>query len=140
MSLAVLADVETSLLRPLLPVEVEYVSSLLTRAETLLSGFVPQLLARPDADADYCASTVSTEADMVARVLRNPAGIVHESQGDYSYRIDLAVSSGHLMPTDLEVFHLRRESRTGTVFGSLDAYARARFGWGSGVHPFRCGG
>ena len=32
------------------------------------------------------------------------------------------------MPTDDELFHLRRVPRTGTAFGSLDAYARARFG------------
>lgn len=140
MALATLADLSTSLLRDLTAAETTYGPDLLDRAETLLIGLVAQLIDRTADDPAFRASVVSTEADMVARVLRNPSGIVSETEGLYTYRVDLAVSSGRLMPTDDELFHLRRIPRTGTAFGSLDAYARARFRWHDSVHPFKRGG
>ena len=63
-----------------------------------------------------------------------------QTEGLYTYRVDLAVSSGRLMPTADELYRLRRVPQTLTAVGSLDAYARARFGWDEMVHHFLRGG
>jgi hypothetical protein len=78
---------------------------------------------------------------MVARLLRNPEGFVTERGDLYGYRLDLAVASGRLEPTPDELFRLRRGASVGTLFPSLDAYARARY-WRDpdAAHPFLTGG
>jgi hypothetical protein len=140
MTLATPADVSTSLLRDLTVTETTYAPALLDRAEYHLLGSIPKLLEWADDNETYREMVVSIESDMVGRVLRNPTGLVGETEGLYTYRLDLAVASGHLVPTPDELFRLRRIGPIRSMFPSLDGYAAARY-WRDGtVHPFFTGG
>jgi hypothetical protein len=140
MTLATAPDVATSLLRLLTATEDMYVPALLDRAEAHLLASIPELLEWAADDETYRETAVSTEADMVARVLRNPDGLVSERGDLYSYRLDLAVASGHLLPTHDELARLRRRGPVGSILPSLDAYAAARFWRDPNAHPFLTGG
>lgn len=138
MTIATPAALTVSLLRPLAGSESTYAPALLTRAESLLLAHIPDLLDRAT-DLEYRAKVVTIECDMVSRVLRNPDGILTESQGDYTYRLDQAVASGRLMPTPDELDALRDRARLSAATGALDGYARRRFN-PNDPHPFLTGG
>ncbi len=140
MTLATLPDVSTSLLRDLTAAETNYCPALLDRAEAHLRGAVANLLEWADDSEAYREMVVSIEADMVARVFRNPGGLVTETEGLYTYRLDLAVASGHLVLTPDELFRLRRIGPIRSMFGDLDGYARARYGRTGTVPTFLTGG
>ncbi|MCU1412441.1 MAG: hypothetical protein JWR04_3148 [Rhodoglobus sp.] len=125
MTFATLADLPISLLRPLTANEAHYAPSLLERAEALLIALVPDLIERAT-DPDYRAQVISIEADMLARVFRNPDGLLSETEGLYTYRLDKAVASGRLAPSDAELDALGRRARLNTGLGELDGYARRR--------------
>lgn len=101
---------------------------------------MPKLLEWADDSDDDRDMVATIEADMVARVFRNPDGLVTEREGLYTYRLDLAVASGHLLPTDHELFRLRRIGPIRSMFPSLDGYAAARYFRNGTVHPFLTGG
>jgi hypothetical protein len=137
-TIATLADVATSMLRTLTENELHYAPSLLARSEALLEALVPDMRERC-ADSQYRHSVASVEADMLARVLRNPGGLLSESEGDYRYRLDSAVASGQLRPTAAELRSLGGTSQVRVALGDLDGYARRRFPT-NGTHPFLSGG
>ena len=128
MSLAVSDDVEASLMRPLTAAEGTYVAPLLDRAETIIIARLPDAVAHAGEDSEYHKRVVQVEADMVARVFRNPDGMKNEGDGTYSYAIDWTVASGRLklLDDDLELLGQRRG--VGSLRGELDGYARARMG------------
>ncbi|MCU1440420.1 MAG: Phage protein Gp19/Gp15/Gp42 [Rhodoglobus sp.] len=76
---------------------------------------------------------------MLARVFRNPGGILSETEGLYTYRLDKAVASGRLAPSDAELDALGRRARLRAALGELDGYTRQRSPE-HGVHPFLTGG
>lgn len=130
--LATAADVETSLLRPLTTLEQLYVTATLSRAESLLLSYDQTLLERAAAGTWLHSTIVRVEADMVARVFRNPDGKRQESDGTYSFSVDWAVSSGRLKPLDDELRDLGLRTSIGTSAGAMDGYAQQRY---ANVHP-----
>jgi hypothetical protein len=139
MTIATIPDVAASLLRTLTENETHYAPSLLARAEAILIAHVPDLLERAT-EIGYRASVVTVEADMIARVLRNPDGLLSETEGAYTYRLDRAVASGRLGPTPEELRALGGKPQLTPVAPAIDAYARARYSRGSDGHRFLTGG
>ncbi len=136
MAIATPADVETSLLRPLNQTESQYVEPLLARAERLLLPRIPDLLARAEADEQFRLLVADVEAEMVARVLRAPdSGIMRqESEGNYSYSLNLQVASGLLdvLPVEWEKLGV---GPWRSIAPATDGYLATRF---SGVpHPWQ---
>jgi hypothetical protein len=124
----VFSDVETSLLRVLTESETTYVAAWLDRAERLILSRVPDLAARVQSKADYGLVVAGVEGEMVARVFRNPEGVRQEDEGNYSIRLDAAVSSGILLVSDTEWESLGVAiNPIKSVVGSMDAYAMARY-------------
>ncbi len=138
MTFATIADVSVSLMRSLNENEMHYSPSLLARAEALLVALVPNLVELAT-DTDHRNLVVAVEADMLARVFRNPDGILSETNGDYTYRLDQAVASGRLMPSDTELATLGRRAHARAALGELDGYALRRFP-ADGAHAFLAGG
>ncbi|MFD5599182.1 Gp19/Gp15/Gp42 family protein [Leucobacter sp. NPDC058333] len=126
--LATKADVEASLLRSLSTAEGEFLPKLLERAEQMLIGYVPDLLTRAAEGTWLRGVVIRIEADMVARVLRNPEGMRQESDGVYSYSVDWAVASGRLKPLDDELLMLGVRVGLSSAAGEMDGYARRRYG------------
>ena len=96
---ATIADIETSLLRPLTAVEAQYASALLARAFSLIEA-----AAGPATEwtPEYWSIVAVVQADMVARRLRNPEGKYSEGDGQYSFQLDRTVASGKLELTDAD--------------------------------------
>lgn len=126
MSIATPADVETSLLRPLLQREQEYAPALLERAEGILLSRIHNLLDRAERDTTFHDLVAATEAEAVARVLRNPQAIRQESEGNYSYTINYQVASGLLDILDEEWQRLGAIRSVGSIAPITDGYLRSR--------------
>lgn len=90
-------DVETSLLRPLTAPESTYVDALLARAFRKITAAASRAGVTPDPQ-----TVVDVQADMVARVFRNPELLASETDGQYSYQLNTAIASGVLELTDAE--------------------------------------
>lgn len=129
MALAAPENVETSLMRPLTETEMQYVGDLLDRAERLLTARIPDLLARAAADEAFRLTVIDIEAEAVARVLRAPDNGIYrqESEGNYTYSLNLQVASGLLsiLGTDWERLGL---GSWASVQPATDGYAQARYG------------
>jgi hypothetical protein len=72
----------------------------------ILTARVAGLSARNSAtpaDTGLRSLIVQVQCAMVLRVLNNPNGKLQESQDDYSYRLDAAVSTGALYVSDAEI-------------------------------------
>lgn len=67
-----------------------------------VSGIGDRVEAAP-LDVAFRALVVQIQVAMVLRVLRNPEGKLQETQDDYSYRLDSAVSTGALYVSEAEV-------------------------------------
>lgn len=94
-------DVAAALLRPLTQQEKTYVEYLLGRAERAIRrAFTDKMAVEPDCGWD---TVRDVQAEMVARRLRNPSGMMKENDGEYSYELDRGVASGRLelTPEDL---------------------------------------
>jgi hypothetical protein len=105
---AVLADVSRRMLRSLTALEDVFVPVALDDAFHQLLIRTPGLAAKLDdvtilADDPIRLVTVATQAAMVKRVLANPDGILEETTDDYTRRLDAALSSGQIQPTDTEL-------------------------------------
>ena len=125
MSIADLRDVEVSLLRPLSEQEQKYGSRLLDRAERLLTQRVTGLIKNAEQDERYRAVVADVEAEMVARVFRAGGTIyTRESEGDYSYSLNLKVASGLLDVLDEELVKLGTGGSWGTILPETDVYIR----------------
>lgn len=108
-SQAAVADVERRMLRPLTDAETAFVPTALDDAFQQLLVRAPGLAAKLDdetgvpEDDPIRLVTVATQCAMVKRVLSNPDGILEETTDDYTRRLDAALSSGQIAPTDLEI-------------------------------------
>lgn len=103
---AISTDLQNRSLRTLTAQELLVGATLLGDAWGVLTTRVSGLEARSDAvptDAALKALIVQVQCAMVLRVLNNPNGKMQESQDDYSYRLDSAVSTGALYVSDAEV-------------------------------------
>lgn len=133
MALATASDVKTSLMRELTEVERTYVDALLDRAERLLRARIPDLYERAAADANFADLVSDIEAEAVARVFRAPEnGIMRtETEGNYSYALNLQVASGLLDILERDWKKLGA-SVWGSVAPATDGYAATRYG---GIQP-----
>jgi hypothetical protein len=102
MSYAGLADVQVSLGRPLTDDEQDQADGLLDRVESRIYARISDLDTRLADEDNLVALLVEVESDAVARVLRNPSGLLQEQDGDYAYTRDRRVSSGSLSLTEDE--------------------------------------
>lgn len=127
MAHATQADVEASLLRSLTAVEITYVDELLDRVERKLLTRIPDLDARLLTDPKFAALVADIEADAVARVFRNPTGMTQESDGTYSYNVNLMVASGLLDVLTSDWVLLGLDQPIQSLAGAMDGYARARY-------------
>jgi hypothetical protein len=84
MAYAVVSDVEVLLAREMSPEEQIAAQRRLEQVERMIKRRVPDLDVRA-LDDEYRATLVDVESESVSRVLRNPDGIVQESEGSYSY-------------------------------------------------------
>ena len=102
MSYASTGDVKVSLGRPLSDDELFQADGLLDRVELRILARIPTLEDRLAAEDNLVGILVEIEADVVARKLNNPSGLLQEQDGDYAYTRDRKVTSGELSLTDEE--------------------------------------
>lgn len=126
MAAATPADIETSLLRELTVAEAQYAPALLERAEGLLVTRIADLAERTSTDAHFHDLVVATEAEAVARVLRNPEAIKQESEGNYSYAFNYRVASGLLDILPAEWERLGAGQKAGSIAPIVDSYITQR--------------
>ena len=101
-SYASLDDVRISLGRPLSDDEADQADGLLDRIESRIRQRITDLDDRIDDDVTFVDILVEIEADAVARVIKNPSGLLSEQDGDYMYTRDRSMASGSLRLTDEE--------------------------------------
>lgn len=95
-------DVADRLGRDLDTSEARIVAARLNDVELMIKARIPDLATRVTAGAPTAATVAMVEADVVLRLLRNPEGIVGETDGNYSYQLNWANVTGRLMITDEE--------------------------------------
>ena len=96
MAYATPEDVEVRFMRPLDEDEKRVVAARLEDAELLLRSRIPDLDEKVAAGVLDQALVVMVEAEMVLRLIRNPDGLVQETDGSYSYSTSQKVASGLL--------------------------------------------
>lgn len=96
MAYATPEDVEVRFMRPLDEDEKRVVAARLEDAELLLRSRIPDLDEKVTAGVLDQALVVMVEAEMVLRLIRNPDGLVQETDGSYSYSTSQKVASGLL--------------------------------------------
>lgn len=95
MAYATVADVE-SRFRELDEEEAAIVETRLGDAELILKTRIPDLDDKVTDSDVYHDLVVMIEAEAVLRLMRNPDGYKSETDGNYSYEIDIRVASGRL--------------------------------------------
>lgn len=128
MSVATLEDVAVSLQRDLLEVERKYGPQLLDRAEALILTRLPDAVTRAGEDAGFRTVLVTVEAESVARVLRSPNSGVYraETEGDYTYQLNMQVASGLLDILPKEWERLGSNGAVSVVMPETDLYLQSR--------------
>lgn len=102
MSYAEVTDVEARLGRDLDEYESTIVEARLNDVELVIKSRIPDLVQKID-DTKLSVDVVKmVEADAVIRHLRNPEGIVGETDGNYSYQLNWATVKGSLELTTEE--------------------------------------
>lgn len=97
-------DVLGRSLRPLTDVEAAWAERKVDDAFDQLLALRPTVATRLDGgDELFSRLVVQVVCAMILRVLGNPDGKLEETVDDYTYRLDAAVSSGQLYPTDAEL-------------------------------------
>lgn len=96
MAYATPEDVEVRFMRPLDEDEKRVVAARLEDAELLLRSRIPDLDEKVTTGVLDQALVVMVEAEMVLRLIRNPDGLVQETDGNYSYSTSQKVASGLL--------------------------------------------
>jgi hypothetical protein len=119
MSFANTDDVTVSLGRDLSSDEMLQALGLLDRIENRIRARLSDLDTRVTDSSIYFDTLVEIEADAVARVLRNPSGLLQEQDGDYGYTRDRNVASGALSLTDEEWSRLGVSHGAWTITPSL---------------------
>lgn len=109
MAYAEVADVEARLGRDLDESEAIIAAQRLEDVELLILSRIPNLIALVTDGALSEAVVTMVEADAVIRVLRNPDGIVGETDGNYSYQLNWATVAGRLtlVPEEWRLLGLR---------------------------------
>lgn len=102
MAYATAEDIESRLGRELEDSEVTIVEQRLEDCELIILGRIPTLHAKVDAGTINADIVAMVEADAVIRILRNPEGIVGETDGNYSYQLNWATVTGTLSLTSEE--------------------------------------
>lgn len=128
MSTATLDDVALSLRRELAKVERDYVPRLLDRVEAIILARLPEAAKRAGQDEAYRLLLATVEADAVARVLRSPNNGVYktETEGNYTYHLNLQVASGLLGVLDDEWERLGATVGVSVVMPGTDLYLQSR--------------
>lgn len=106
---AIVSDLEARSFRELTDVEKAVGGTLLGDAWAIVASARPSVasrLERVPVDPVFESLVVQVLCAMVLRVLGNPEGKLEESQDDYRYRLDSAVSSGALYVSDAELARL----------------------------------
>lgn len=108
MTYAQAADVSARLGRELTPEETNLVTTRLADAERMLSRKV-DLAAGIAAGTLDEADVVQVESEMVLRLVRNPEGVVSETDGTYTYMLSQRVASGKLevLPEEWAILGVR---------------------------------
>lgn len=109
MAYATPADIEARLGRDLNESETIIVDSRLGDAELILRSRIPDLDDKVAASSTYEATVVMVESDMVLRLIKNPDGFSQETDGNYSYAIDIRVASGRLsvLPEEWDILGVK---------------------------------
>lgn len=102
MAYATATDVADRLGRELDTSEQRIVNARLDDVEIMIKARISDLATKVSASANYEAIVVMVESDVVLRLLRNPEGIVGETDGNYSYQLNWANVTGRLTITDEE--------------------------------------
>ena len=135
MAVATRKDVETSLMRDLDANEEKYVLDLLDRAERLIQSRIPDLHTRIESDpcGGFQNTVADVEAEAVARVFRAPDSGVYssETEGNYSYSVNMQVASGLLDILDAEWSRLGL-GNWGRIRPQTDGYIQTR-----GMHSYQ---
>lgn len=103
------SDLQARSFRPLSAEALSVGETLLGDAWAIVLSAKPTVADRLDrlpVDAVFKSLVVQTLCAMVLRVVQNPEGKLEESQDDYRYRLDAAVSSGALYLSDAELARL----------------------------------
>lgn len=105
---ATITDLTNRMLRPLTAAETAWAPTALDDAFQQLLIRAPGLAAALDdttipANDPVRLVTVATQCAMLKRVLTNPDGVLEETTDDYTRRLDAAISTGQLQPTDSEL-------------------------------------
>jgi hypothetical protein len=95
MAYAQVEDVQSRLGRDLDESEVIIVESRLNDVELIIRARIPDIDTRA-LNADYLLRLVMVEAESVIRYIRNPTGIIGESDGNYSYQLNWSTVSGRI--------------------------------------------
>lgn len=75
---------------------------LLKQVEAILKSRIPDLDERVEKDEDYRERVIAVEASAVARIMRNPEGLMQESEGNYTVMLQSSAASGQMLITDEE--------------------------------------
>jgi hypothetical protein len=103
---ASVTDLIARSLRPLTDVEKAWGATRLDDAYSQLVAYRPSVDIRLESPAvldAFVRLVVQVQCAMVLRVLNNPDGVLEESGDDYTRRLDAAVSTGELRPTESEL-------------------------------------
>lgn len=102
MAYATVDDVQARMGRPLTAEERQLATTLLDDVEAMLKARIPDLDERAAADPNYRTLVVMVESNAVTRVLKNPEGYRQETEGNYSYSLNVAAAAGYLLILDSE--------------------------------------
>lgn len=133
---ATTADLSARSFRTLTTQELSVGGTLLGDAWAMVLTARPSVGARIDAapaDPVFVPVVKQILCAMVLRVLNNPDGKLEESQDDYRYRLDSAVSTGALYISDAELARLSDgDSVSDGAWSIRPSYGRGHGTWVSG--------
>lgn len=133
MTVANRESVEQAMLRELEADEVRWVDALLEKAEALILMRIPDAVNRARADYPFRVALTAVEAEAASRVLRAPGGGLYkyETEGTYTYSVNMAVASGLLEITDKDWLTLSGGTAGwGSQNAVMDGYAQRLYGGG----------
>jgi hypothetical protein len=97
MPYATVADVAARMGRGLDESETQIVTARLNDVELIIKSRIPDLAAKVLSGKLSASLVAMIETDAVMRILKNPDGIVGETDGNYSYQLNWATVTGRLM-------------------------------------------
>ena len=124
MAYATAEDIESRLGRNLDDSETMIAEQRLEDAELIILGRIPDLHTKVAAGTVSADVVAMVEADAVIRILRNPEGIVGETDGNYSYQLNWATVTGALSFTTEEWRLLGFTRNAFTIAPSLGSVPR----------------